>query len=75
MDIELKHCPFCGGDADLLEVEPNGSYWYIACVECEAEIRRYYLMHNSPARREVDRNKARNELIKVWNKRFRGRKK
>jgi len=31
---ELKSCPFCGGEAVMLEI---GFYWWVRCRSCEAE--------------------------------------
>jgi len=80
MDTELKHCPFCGGDADILDIDDGlawNGYWSISCLDCEAEIQRHYLLNPTDHHSKVgrDKKKARVEIVKVWNKRFRGRKK
>ena len=35
---DLKHCPFCGGEADVsLGQKGDGfNWWYVECVKCGA---------------------------------------
>lgn len=45
MDIKLKPCPFCGGDAGLRYAESKGFSWakirypYVKCNICGASVR------------------------------------
>jgi len=73
---EFKLCPFCGGDADIIDVDTDADmagWWAVSCVECEAEIQYHYILYPGENRNE-DKIKARAEIVKTWNKRFRGRK-
>jgi Lar family restriction alleviation protein len=36
--VKLKPCPFCGGDADLLEQDPRQLATLVACSDCGASI-------------------------------------
>lgn len=35
-EINLKKCPFCGGDAEMCFGSDNiyGGYWYVRCKDC-----------------------------------------
>lgn len=36
--IKLKACPFCAADnAELFEHNSRNSYWYVGCLNCDAE--------------------------------------
>ncbi len=32
--IDLKACPFCGGEADIAKVQNKGQDFYVSWVEC-----------------------------------------
>ena len=53
--IELKVCPFCGGQAKLVFESPLSFYTYVRCSNCGARTRSEYLEQES---------------IRVWNRRF-----
>jgi Lar family restriction alleviation protein len=36
---ELKPCPFCGGEAELVEHEPNSMTYYVRCLRCDCATR------------------------------------
>lgn len=50
---ELKKCPFCGGEAELIELS-NRDY-YVQCRKCKAEQGKVY--------------RAKQTAIKAWNRR------
>ena len=58
--IELKPCPFCGGEAALVKRDiqfghwPSGGTWYVHCKKC--------LITTQP-RRKAD------PVIEIWNRR------
>lgn len=35
----LKACPFCGGEAELINVKPNRPYFAVKCKNCRAQTR------------------------------------
>lgn len=42
MDIKLKPCPFCGGDAEIASVKSGifrHAYYYVRCTMCGATSR------------------------------------
>lgn len=56
--VELKPCPFCGGEIDHvsggLDVDDKGPYWYIYCGKCGGS---QYGDHNKK------------KVIEAWNRR------
>ena len=58
-EIELKHCPFCGGEAELREVKhiPNGLDYTPRCKDpsCCGRLTKKY--------------STKNLAIKMWNRR------
>ena len=34
MSLELKRCPFCGGEAEVREVSEGEQVYYAECTEC-----------------------------------------
>ena len=52
----VKHCPFCGYRADIIETTPRGQYW-IRCANMACHARTFYTCD--------DKEKA----AEAWNKR------
>lgn len=53
MGEELKPCPFCGGEAEILNYSENE--WLICCAICNGMVERW--------------RKTRKEAIEQWNRR------
>ncbi len=34
MSLELRRCPFCGGEAEVREVSEGEQVYYVECTEC-----------------------------------------
>lgn len=32
--IDLKPCPFCGGDAEMKQCESPKNFYFVTCVKC-----------------------------------------
>lgn len=66
---KLKPCPFCGGEAEVGQVEHSAGMdgyftnWFIRCQKCGANIERaaddYYGRKSFPA----------GEVMEIWNRR------
>lgn len=42
-DIELKPCPFCGGEAKMYDgVFITKGYAYVMCLECKTQTKQVY---------------------------------
>lgn len=71
-EINLKECPFCGGEAEMCsDSDTNGKSWYIRCKNCFSRSSEYYeslkvLMENEEF---FAIQKAWKNAIKAWNKR------
>ena len=67
--IELKPCPFCGGEADLIETSNLGSWGvsvsFVRCSVCWID---------GESGNNIIRKKANNIAIKAWNTRAKGEK-
>lgn len=35
MNIELKPCPFCGGEANTIQTRWSNNRWYTCCPSCD----------------------------------------
>lgn len=55
---ELKPCPFCGGEAEIVDIDPTPHYvaetHWVACKECKAS---------------TNYSKNRDKAIEAWNRR------
>ena len=60
MSVDLKPCPFCGGEAELVEHEVVGyqTDFYVECVTCDCIMCMGGLCYPTE-----------NEAIEAWNKR------
>lgn len=58
-EIELKSCPFCGGEARL---QRKGDGYYVICKRCGC--RTPYNQYQF-----ISREKLREEAIEAWNRR------
>ena len=61
MTDKLKHCPFCGGEAELFEIKGVGNdmlAYMVGCTESNCEIR-------PSVQKEPDKEGT----IKLWNRR------
>lgn len=56
---DLKPCPFCGGEARLLDARPNHPA-FVYCIDCDVST-------SGMARRPLRRDNA--EAIAAWNRR------
>lgn len=54
---ELKRCPFCGGEAEILEHDNGWAIWH--CIMCK----------NCKASQEWRKGYTKEEAIKAWNTR------
>lgn len=55
MTDKLRECPFCGGQANIIEEPILGAY-QVYCTECPVNVGRYWFFEEEDA-------------IKAWNKR------
>lgn len=57
MIVELKPCPFCGGEAKLARYDNVGDMdsWFVFCPKCLVET--------------VPRYGFKGEVIRIWNRR------
>lgn len=67
---ELKPCPFCGGDAELLSINNNGQglsplFWYVVCTNMCARTFRHISDHDAIEawNRRVSDDERRSEAI------------
>ena len=72
MQVELKPCPFCGGEADISfyasvdSPEPKGRF--VECMSCAAAGPSFEIQGDAPDRDEYTQTKA----IAAWNTRVGG---
>ena len=66
MDEELKPCPFCGGDAELI-IGFSREVFYVECTECRAMIGRSHKEGSCLRGRLHFDNKE--DAIQAWNRR------
>ena len=52
--MELKLCPFCGGEANLKDETGFYTYFFVECKKCKAS---------------TNRKRAKEEAVNEWNKR------
>ena len=64
--MELKPCPFCGGEAMLI-ANPSIGIVYIQCQSCTAMVGRKRKIISSMIGKEFFANKQ--EAIEAWNRR------
>ena len=64
--MELKPCPFCGGEAMLI-ANPSIGIVYIQCQSCTAMVGRKRKIISSIIGKEFFENKQ--EAIEAWNRR------
>lgn len=69
MNIELKPCPFCGGEAHIRRTVDNRILeYYVSCFTCGAETSR--VAYLGDAIKDIDAiTKAVNYVTKSWNRR------
>ena len=69
--MELKKCPFCGGEAEIKRVENNGkdNVW-IQCKECNCATSIFTAPLNAiPKRVKLDSDYFK-RVIYAWNRRY-----
>lgn len=66
---DLKSCPFCGGEPDILGIGYSGqadcSDVYVKCGECDAQGPAFVVDHSEGQ----DEDEAATEAIAAWNRR------
>lgn len=66
--IELKPCPFCGGEAKIESLPPDEQYettsYYISCYDCGSSTSFGYIYVDKTARECTKK-----ETIDKWNRR------
>ena len=66
--IELKPCPFCGGNAKIESIPPDEQYettaYYISCEHCGSSTSFGYIYADKTAR-----ECTRKETVDKWNRR------
>lgn len=66
----IRECPFCGGDAELVKSGREGSaYVLVECGECKARGKGFYVGSELDGRRDAERSKMAESAVKAWNKR------
>ena len=55
MTDKLKPCPFCGGNANLIEQKATGCF-RVKCTKCPTDLGRYWFF-------------KKNDVINAWNRR------
>ncbi len=60
---KLKPCPFCGGDAELLEGPRGIARVKCSICHCQTEDKEPDITHGIPTSRRAD-------AIKTWNRRY-----
>lgn len=65
--IELKPCPFCGGETTLVDYGQEGDFedWDVECVKCG-------ILFIAPGKEE-GWTTTKEEVAEAWNRRDRGR--
>ena len=66
MPIELKPCPFCGGEAEIMSNLSHNIYW-VQCTNCISMMGRDEMVW-SAVRGEMIFNKEEN-AVEAWNRR------
>lgn len=70
--IELKPCPFCGGEAEMYNgTDITGKYWYIRCKKCYSRGTGVYesLRELEPQEEYTAITGAWEKAVEAWNKR------
>ena len=66
----IRECPFCGGDAELVKSGREGSaYVLVECGECKARGKGFYVGSELDGRRNPERSEMAELAIRAWNKR------
>ena len=66
---ELRPCPFCGGEAELVKSGPDNSSYVVAqCTDCKARGKGFYVGSELNGRRAENSAWA-EDAVKAWNKR------
>ena len=66
----VRECPFCGGDAELVKSGREGSaYVLVECGECKARGKGFYVGSELDGRRDAEKSKMAESAVKAWNKR------
>ena len=63
--IELKPCPFCGGEAYYSYI--GDGYWIVRCFDCQAEVK--YYMGVFGCFDSSGMKQGREEVVNKWNAR------
>lgn len=68
-DVELKRCPFCGGEAEIVRGDEGG--YYVECQECLTVHGAKYLLSGSYSIGIVTFGiyNTEQEAIEAWNRR------
>lgn len=72
--VELKRCPFCGGEAFIVKERDAEWYkeWYsVKCIECEAKIEGdcCFMCDRSDKPSEEEMRQIEKQLAEKWNRR------
>jgi len=69
--MQLKTCPFCGGEAEIKNTKPNRPYWVVRCKECRAQTRTVKIQMWSNDKERLDRHilLAKEWAAEAWNRR------
>jgi len=77
-ELELKNCPFCGGEAGINQSEYNDFddhphyYWSGYCMICQIEGKKFYYSHDDFDETPNDEEEyllCKSKAIEAWNKR------
>lgn len=78
VDVELKSCPFCGGEAKVYTTESRQSYRRAVakCQTCFAELRcegggyhDFPEVDDAFEKRRLSNERAKDRVIRAWNRR------
>lgn len=66
--MELKKCPFCGGESDLFSVKGrNGYFVFVQCTMCNSQSKTFSL--GSFRSQNWENSQASKNALSVWNTR------
>lgn len=68
MGIELKRCPFCGGDAEIAHSE-NNRFLYVKCQRCNARGHTYFIDEVLTMNDEKEIDMLVMKAVNSWNRR------
>lgn len=63
---DLKSCPFCGGEAEIVAVDGRyGDFVFAACSMCDAQSKRFRVQQDD----EIYTGRAAQKAAHFWNQR------